>query len=43
MTPEQSVPFGLLAMYAEDMYDVDQGALAPTPDSRIAASGWKII
>jgi hypothetical protein len=43
MTPEQSVPFGLLAMYAEDMYDVDQGALAPTPDSRIAASGWKIV
>ena len=43
MTPEQSVPFGLLAMYAEDMYDVDQGALAPTPDLRIAASGWKIV
>jgi hypothetical protein len=35
------VEFGLLAMYAEDMY-VD-GALLPAPEPRIATAGWDIV
>jgi triacylglycerol lipase len=35
------VEFGLLAMYAEDMY-VD-GALLPTAEPRIATAGWDIV
>ena len=35
------VEFGLLAMYAEDMY-VD-GSLTPTAEPRIAAAGWTIV
>jgi hypothetical protein len=35
------IEFGLLAMYAEDMY-VD-GALLPTAEPRIAAAGWDIV
>lgn len=33
--------FGLLAMYAEDMYSV--GSLNPVADPRIAALGWNIV
>jgi len=39
----QSVSFGLLAMYAEDMYDVAVGSLNPAADPRIATSGWTIV
>ena len=35
------VEFGLLAMYAEDMYD--DGKLVPKPEPRIDAAGWKIV
>lgn len=40
ITDTQAVPFGLLVMSAEDMYD---GSLNPAADARIAASGWTII
>ncbi len=43
ISDSQSVSFGLLAMYAEDMYDQAIGALHPVADPRIAASGWKIV
>jgi len=36
-----AVSFGLLAMYAEDMYT--EGALDPTADTRIAAAGWDVV
>ena len=36
-----AVSFGLLAMYAEDMYT--EGALNPTADTRIAAAGWDVV
>ncbi len=39
----QAVPFGLLAMYAEDMYDAAIGTLHPAADPRVAASGWTIV
>jgi triacylglycerol lipase len=39
----EAVPFGLLAMFAEDMYDAAPGTLAPPADSRIAAAGWKVV
>jgi triacylglycerol lipase len=38
-----AVPFGLLAMFAEDMYDAAPGTLAPPADARIAAAGWKVV
>ena len=37
------MPFGLLAMCAEDMYGAVIGSLKPAPYPRIAASGWTII
>jgi len=40
ISDHQAVAFGLLAMYAEDMYTV--GSLNPTADPRIAAAGWTI-
>lgn len=40
LTDEQATAFGLLAMYAEDMYTV--GSLNPQTDPRIAAAGWTI-
>lgn len=39
----QAVPFGLLVMYAEDMYAAASGSLAPPADPRIAAAGWTIV
>lgn len=36
-----AVGFGLLAMYAEDMYT--DGALNPPADPRVAAAGWDIV
>lgn len=41
ITDPQSIPFGLLVSYAEDMYTV--GALAPPNDPRIAALGWTVL
>jgi triacylglycerol lipase len=41
MTDAQAVSFGLLAMFAEDMYSV--GALNPPADPRIATTGWTIV
>jgi len=43
ITDSESVPFGLLAMYVEDMYDAAVGSLNPAADPRIAASGWTIV
>jgi triacylglycerol lipase len=43
ITDSQSVSFGLLAMYAEDMYAAALGSLNPAADPRIAASGWTIV
>ncbi|MFZ0150916.1 MAG: hypothetical protein WAM72_21745, partial [Xanthobacteraceae bacterium] len=40
LTDKQAAAFGLLAMYAEDMYAV--GTLNPPADPRIAAAGWTI-
>src|SRR5271166_3903148 len=39
----EAVEFGLLAMYAEDMYTAAVGSLSPPADPRIAASGWDIV
>jgi hypothetical protein len=36
-----AVSFGLLAMYAEDMYT--EGTLNPTADTRIATAGWDLV
>ena len=38
-----AVPFGLLAMYAEDMYDAAPGTLNPPADARIRAAGWDVV
>lgn len=38
-----AIPFGLLAMYAEDMYSAAPGTLNPPADARIAAAGWNIV
>jgi triacylglycerol lipase len=43
-----AVDYGLLAMYAEDMYSADaptnsQASLYPTADPRITAAGWTIV
>lgn len=38
-----AVQFGLLAMYAEDMYAAALGTLNPPADARIAADGWKVV
>jgi len=43
ITDSQSVPFGLLTMYVEDMYSAALGSLNPPADPRIAASGWSIV
>lgn len=39
----QAVSFGLLALYAEDMYAEAPGSLAPPADTRIAADGWSVV
>lgn len=39
----QAVSFGLLALYAEDMYAGALGSLNPPADSRIAAAGWSVV
>jgi triacylglycerol lipase len=41
ITDSQAVSFGLLTMYAEEMY-VD-GSLNPPMDPRVAAAGWTIV
>jgi len=38
-----AVPFGLLAMYAEDMYAAAPGTLNPPADTRIADAGWNVV
>ena len=43
ITDSQSVPFGLLTMYVEDMYSTALGSLNPPADPRIAAAGWSIV
>jgi hypothetical protein len=43
ITDSQSVSFGLLVMYVEDMYSAALGSLNPPADPRIAASGWSIV
>jgi hypothetical protein len=40
ISDKQAAAFGLLAMYAEDMYTV--GSLNPPADPRIAGAGWTI-
>jgi triacylglycerol lipase len=39
----QSISFGLLTMFAEDMYSVAIGSLRPTADPRIAMAGWTVV
>ena len=39
----EAVPFGLLAMVAEDMYDAALGTLAPPVDARIPGAGWNVV
>lgn len=39
----EAVPFGMLAMVAEDMYEAALGTLAPAVDTRIAEAGWKVV
>jgi triacylglycerol lipase len=39
--PISPVPFGLLAMYAEDMYT--PGSLQPQPEPRIDNDGWTVV
>lgn len=41
ITDQQAIPYGWLALCAEDMYS--DGALNPPPDARIAKSGWSIL
>jgi hypothetical protein len=41
ITDAQAVSFGLLVMYAEDMYT--PGALKPALDPRILAAGWTVV
>jgi len=43
ITDSQSVSFGLLTMYVEDMYNAAPGSLNPVADPRIAASGWTVV
>jgi len=44
ITDAQAVSFGLLAMFAVDMYGgPTEGMLNPPADPRIAASGWTIV
>jgi triacylglycerol lipase len=43
LSNSEAVPFGLLAMFAEDMYDAAPGTLAPPADIRIAVAGWKVV
>jgi hypothetical protein len=43
ITDSQSVSFGLLVMYVEDMYSAALGSINPPADPRIAASGWSIV
>ncbi len=38
-----AVQFGLLVMYAEDMYDAAPGTLNRLADVRIAAAGWNVV
>jgi triacylglycerol lipase len=42
LSNSEAVPFGLLAMVAEDMY-ATLGTLAPPVDARIAAAGWNVV
>jgi hypothetical protein len=39
----QAVSFGLLALYAEDMYANALGSLNPPVDPRVAADGWSVV
>ena len=41
--PTSAVQFGLLAMYAEDMYGAAPGTLNPPADARIGAAGWNVV
>jgi triacylglycerol lipase len=43
LSNSDAVPFGLLAMIAEDMYDAASNKLAPPLDARIAAAHWKVV
>lgn len=43
ITDQQTVGFGFLAMFAEDMYANAVGSLNPPDDSRIVAAGWTIV
>ena len=43
ITDTQSVSFGLLTMYVEDMYDSAVGSLNPPADPRIMAAGWTVV
>lgn len=44
MTDQQAVAFGLLAMFAEDMYlGPNVGSLHPPVDPRVADSGWTVV
>lgn len=44
LTHAQAVPFGLLAMYAEDTFAASPENLkTPPPDPRIAKSGWTVV
>jgi len=43
ITDQQAVGFGLLAMFAEDMYAGAIGSLNPPADSRIVVSGWTVV
>jgi hypothetical protein len=42
ISDSQSISFGLLAMYAEDMYSGAVGSLNPAIDPRITAAGWSV-
>jgi triacylglycerol lipase len=43
ITDSQAVPYGLLVMYAEDMYSAKAAnTLAPPLDDRIANAGWTV-
>ncbi len=39
----QAVSFGMLALYAEDMYALAPGSRNPPADPRIARDGWSVV
>ena len=43
ISDSQAVSFGLLTMYAEDMYGAAVGSLNPPADQRVEAAGWSIV